>query len=284
MLSLLLLSSLLIAEDDLSAVIFLYDNSTNYIFEERVNVRSAPDLKSKKVGLALIGEEVKVIEKLDKTEELYGLKAPWYRVKWKGKECYIWGGLISNFAVKADFDRDGRDEILMSRATGAADYPNSFFNLHVHNLRLCRPGKLINNRPFDKAVMKCSELQLVENRGFTPELKLLQFYCGIGDGPGFYHNRDLYYYVEERFELLVKSKQEGHFDDRDFENIIYPIDEGGKENTIRVEKRITKKEIVWSGQDYNHLKEDFELDNHLEWAKEYHWDGKRFTLLQREKQ
>lgn len=251
-------------------VLSMYNNSTHYIYEERVNVRDAPSLKSKKVGLALIGEPIKIIEKLDKIEELYGLKAHWYKVKWKGKTCYIWGGLISNIDVKADFDRDGKDEILMSRATGSPYHPDEYMVQYDHNIRLCRQGELISDTPFQGEVRKDSTFKVVEKKGFQPEVPLLNIYWAFGDGPGGARENNIYYWLDGQFKLLVKSNDSMLFYNTDEVFYIYPSDKdkGGKENILRLERRVTEYE--------SEMGDKLIKDNLLEWVKEFRWDGKRF--------
>lgn len=254
--------------EGVESVLLCYENSTHYIYEERVNVRSAPDLKSEKVGLALIGEPVKILKKMNKTEELYGLKAHWYKVEWKGKTCYIWGGLISNIDIKGDFDRDGREEILMSLATGSDWYPDEYMVQYSHNLRFCRVGQFITNTPFQGEILKDSRFNVIKNRGFTPDVPLLEIHWAFGDGPGGVRNSQLFYWVNGRFELLTGRSSSQFFNDSNDENCIYPNDKRGKRNTLIVEKRVTEYESEES--------DVLVKDNVLEWTKEFLWDGKLF--------
>lgn len=76
---------------------------STYIYEARVNLRDQPSLDGKMAALALMGEEVEILEKTEKEQEIYGTTAFWYKIRYKEKVCYVWGGLISDGGRPLDF-------------------------------------------------------------------------------------------------------------------------------------------------------------------------------------
>lgn len=260
-------------------LIFLDEGSTHYIFEKRVNVRNAPSLKAEKVGLALMGEPVKIVRRTEKVETLYDLEAPWYEVEWKGKSGFIWGGLISSLDLKGDFDRDGRDEILMSRAWGDGYADQYSPNFEHYDFRLCREGELITAEPFNKVVLASSQFAKVEKKGFSPEIIIVQLWWAILDGGGGAGYGELYYWSEGKFRFIERLDATLSLNDRDEIITVYPADENGKENILRLERRITRCKVKNSYEGYEYYDDEYELKDHLEEVREFLWDGKRFRKI-----
>ena len=65
----------------------------------------------------VFGDTVIIIEKTNIKEEIYDIKAYWYEIEWKNKTGYIWGGLVSTMQEVADFNLDGKKEILLYSIT-----------------------------------------------------------------------------------------------------------------------------------------------------------------------
>lgn len=248
------------------------DKSIRYIYEERVNLRSSPDLTSSKVGVAVIGEEIKILRKHSKTEELYGLKAHWFKVEWKGKECYIWGGLFGKLEVKADFDRDGKDELLLSFSRTVIDKYNNIEDSYL-SLRLCRTGLLISDLDFGKIEPHYIKITVIQNKGFNPEIPLLKLYSNF-QGMGGINRSRLYYWDIDRFKLLTIIEDEYYLSGSKVFKRVFPSDKGGKKNTLRLEGRLTEFEDIESDV----LLKDDELVE----VKEYLWNGKDFIALKQQ--
>lgn len=153
--TLLIFLSFSIFADEFNCLIPLNPNSEAFIYESRVNLRSAPSLKSDKVGVALLGEKVKVLDLTDKSETLYGLTALWYKIEWKDKECYVWGGLLSTMGVAGDFDHDAKSEQLIGQERTKKLYMDSeqvYWSFLGNDdlkasLKLCRAGQVVNANP-----------------------------------------------------------------------------------------------------------------------------------------
>lgn len=207
LLFILLLTALIISAEEkkVRPIMPLYPKSTHYIFEERVNVRATPNLKGKVLGVALIGESVEIIAGLNRSEELYGIRADWYKVRWK--------------------------------------------------------GELISLNPFGGKKPELFILKSFSGKGFRPEISLLQVSYGFGDGPVSGGTSTLYYWKNDHFAEISRHEYESVNDNRRYNRYIFPSDEGGKANTLRIEHRV------------------IEYDE-LEWAREYIWDGEHFKPVE----
>lgn len=270
-----LAASLLSAEEEKKVlpIMPLYPKKVYYIFEERVNVRATPNLKAKVLGVALIGEPVEIVTRIDKSEVLYDIEANWYKVRWRGRFCYIWGGLLSTYHAQADFDGDGRDEILMSRSLEVATTPVS---IHTKDeFRLCRKENLISSEPFRGESPQFSDFSIFNDKGFKPEVTLLELTYIVGDGPVAGGATYLFYWSKDRFIKISEDEFEYVQQDARYNKYYFPSDEGGKANTLRIEHRV--REATYKGDEL-HIKSD-----ELASVKELFWDGEHFTPLENNK-
>lgn len=245
--------------------------SKHYIFEERAPLFSEPSVDSASCGTALIGQQVEIIKRVDKIEVFNKVKAYWYRVKIDKSICYIWGGMLSTLAIKADFDRDGRDELLLSRTMGEGDLDNMWIS-YDHNPRLCRVGELITTTPFSEELPYSTGFDLFADKGFEPEVPLLEVYRFMADGGGSVYWSDLYYWSEGAFQLITTTKDTTSLSYQDRVSYIFPSNKKkGKSNTLRLERRFSKYD---SSISFYMLRNIFES-----WNKEYLWDGKSFKEI-----
>jgi uncharacterized protein YgiM (DUF1202 family) len=65
------------------------------INRDKVNIRSAPNVDSKIIGQLSKYTFVEEIERLSKSETINNEENTWYKIKWKGKEGYVWGNSVS---------------------------------------------------------------------------------------------------------------------------------------------------------------------------------------------
>ena len=63
-------------------------------------MRTDASAQSKKVGLVPFGQDFKVIAE-GATESLYSIKSRWYKVSYRGKTGWLWGGLATQKDIKA---------------------------------------------------------------------------------------------------------------------------------------------------------------------------------------
>lgn len=245
------------------------DRRPCYIYEERVNMRSAPDLKSDKVGLALIGEPLKILNRESKTEELYGIKANWYKVEWQGKVCYIWGGLFGRLELEADFDGDGQNELLLSFTRTVLD-SNGNEKKRSKSLKLCRKGRLLEDLSTLEEEAVEAYISVISGKGFSPDLPLLKFRYHYAEVINHKQTR-LYYWDGESFSLLAEIDDKEYMLGKMETTLLFPSDRGGKENTLRLELRETEYD---DPESMTPIK-----DNVLEEVKEFLWDGKVFKKI-----
>ena len=88
-------------------------DNVHYIIDDRVNVRSAPNLSGEKLFQLNAGDEVTITEFNQNWDRLFaeGYYAPWYKISCKKGEGYICGRYVSCKETIGDLDNDGKNEI-----------------------------------------------------------------------------------------------------------------------------------------------------------------------------
>ena len=71
------------------------EGSTEYLYGNNVVFRSEPSASSESMDTLSIGQEIQILQKMDKTAQINGLDWNWYKVKIGRKTGYISGGLIA---------------------------------------------------------------------------------------------------------------------------------------------------------------------------------------------
>jgi hypothetical protein len=256
-----------------NTALLLKENSEHYIFEKKVNIRTKPSVKSKVLALAVFGDPIIILERTKIKQEIYDIKAYWYQIEWKGKIGYIWGGLVSTMQETADFNKDGKNEILLSRCVSDKEvYADDYMSKFSHNLRLFKDGKMIDQKLFNNKILTSSSIQILESYGFSPEVTFVEFLFNFGDDAFFTQNGSLYYYKGEKFYYICSySKQQ---DPNKFKesNITFP-----KENKIKNTIVIENLEATFDPKNGN-LKEKL-----LKSKIYYKWSKGRFRKIKEEK-
>lgn len=268
-----ILSVNLFSQNKYKKVLLLKENSDHYIFEKKVNIRSKPSTKSESIDLVSIGEPVTILEKTKIKEVLYNIEAYWYKVKCNNKTGYIWGGLISTMEGISDFDKDGKKELLLSRCTSDKE---CYFDDHMakfsHNLLLCRKGELINEKPFSSKILESSTFLIFENRGFSPEVVLIEFLYVYGDDTVFKEKIDLFYYFNGKFYFICNSFKLQNPDKYAESNITLP-----KENKLNNTILLENLEAIFDPKSGNLIKKTLISKIH------YTWNGTKFKKAKEEK-
>lgn len=259
--------------DIYNTALLLKENSEHYIFEKKVNIRSNPSVKSKVIGLAVFGDPVIILEKTNIKEKLYDINAYWYRVEWKGKTGYIWGGLVSTMEGIADFDLDGKKDILLSRCTSDKEvYADDYMAKYAHNLRLFENKEMITEKLFNAKILESSVINILESNGFSPEVVFVEFSFSFGDDAFFTQEASLFFYKEKKFYYICNySKQQEPYKFRE-SNITFP-----KENKLANTIVIENLEATYDSKNGN-LKEKL-----LKSKIYYKWSKGRFRKIKEEK-
>jgi uncharacterized protein YgiM (DUF1202 family) len=71
----------------------------NVLAVNGLNIRSQPDSKSRIVTKVQYGKQVEIIQKTKAVLQLGWVKDNWYRVKYRGREGFIFGGYLSEFSA-----------------------------------------------------------------------------------------------------------------------------------------------------------------------------------------
>ena len=252
-------------------VFILKNYSTHYIFENKVNIRTAPNLNSDIIIQVQIGDLVKIIERSEIRQELYGLMAYWYKIKYTDKIGYLWGGFISTIEIKADFDNNGKDEILISRCTtnGEYNYDEYMVKKYYHDYKLCRKGELLSDNPFiNEPIGLNSSFYLLKNLDFNPVIVLLNISQDFNDGENNSFKNEIYYLKNNIFCLLYKYEENVTPNEENIFEIKYPKDSKINNVMVIIKRKIKydmktfevlsnnvldRIELIWNGIDFNRL-------------------------------
>ncbi len=269
----LILSVNIYSQDKYKKVLLLKVNSNHYVFEKKVNIRSKPSTKSDLIELVVIGDPVTILEKTKIKEELYNIDAYWYKVNCNNKTGYIWGGLISTMEGISDFDKDGKKELLLSRCTSNNEcYPDDYKAKFSHNIRLCRKGEIINEKPFSSKLLESSTFLFFENGGFSPEVTIIEFLSTYANDIIFKENIDLFYYMNEKFNYLCNSFKLQETNKYAESNITLP-----KENKLNNTILLENLEAIFDPNSGNLIKKTLVSKIY------YTWNGVKFRKTKEEK-
>jgi|GEM_PF-2902573 len=247
--------------------VLLENNTIHYVFENKVNIRAEANQNSKVLAQAVIGDKIKIIQKTDIKQKLYGLNAYWYKIEFNKITGYLWGGLISTIEIEADFNNDNKNEILMSRALTHGDYYYSEYMVdYKHSYKLCTNGLLISDDPFEKKPVESnSTFNVLKDLGFKPDIILLNINWSFGDGPAGSSQNELYYLLDDKFILVYEYENYVNPGEDVIFEILYPKD-NKKNNIIEIYKK-TKK---YGGDfpDMEVISENKDLIATLEWKNQ----------------
>jgi hypothetical protein len=250
--------------------VLLVRDTVHCVFENKVNIRNEASQNSKVIAVAVIGDKIKIIARSEIKQTLYGITAYWYNIEFNKMKGFLWGGLLSTIEVEDDFNKDGKNQILMSRCLTYGEYNFAEYMIeYVHSYKLCTVGQLISDSPFsEKPIEFNSDMSVMKNLGFNPDINLLSIVWSFGDGPTGSKKTEIYYFVKNKFSLVYK-----------YENIIDPVEssqytilfpkDNKSENIIQVEKKVIK----YKGE-FPFLEIDSEKN---EVASKIKWNGKIFS-------
>ncbi len=238
-----------------------------FIFESKVKIRDNSGLESNVLGMGSIGEQVEVIQKIEKEEEIYGFTANWYKIKWKNVTGFIWGGLLADNGFSEDFNNDGIKEILIYRAVGSFD----FMGKKEVKFKLCLEGIIINeNLSYEITPIfgiGFGEVKIHKNSGkFKPDVILIEIACGFGDGPGGSATRDFYFIKNNNMVQAFKFRNDYYLDDSTETEVVF------SENNMVLLKTTEIK------YDYKDDMVRSQLKSKIVTEKKFQWNGSAFTV------
>jgi hypothetical protein len=253
-------------------VVNVQDNSIHYVFDEKANMRERPDIESKVVKQAVIGE--RILNRTMEESEIDNVIACWYEVDCESITGFMWGGFFSSEEIVADFNNDGKDEILMSRLRSIGQSELGDYKVFcLQEFVLCQKGKLLSKKPFiDKSIKPTSTpdgFTVYDDLGFKPNVVLLGLSYGIGDAGGYGSTTRLYYLKGNVFQFIYGYEEGGYSDDIETETenveIQYPVD-SKIPNTMIITKR---KNSIVNGK---------EISNEITETTKLVWDDKAFKV------
>ena len=119
----------------------LGDDFKTYVFGEKVNVRSQPDLEAPVVGKLSAGDPVTILGHTESTTTLNLIAMPWYLVQFQGDQTgYVWGGLLS-FGGELNYG-NARFVLGVTAVKMKADKPEE--NITTLELRALQNGSVLD--------------------------------------------------------------------------------------------------------------------------------------------
>jgi hypothetical protein len=199
-------------------------NGNYHLFGDNVKFRTAPDLDSEFIGLLKFGEEVEITAKTSLKTLFNGIEYPFYKVKYKGQEGYINGGLLSPEKVKTEKN-------------------NYFFSLKMNDdgyFLILRYLDSQNEIKEIETALYTNEftIKTYNNRGLegVEEVIYIDYFaeaCGVNGG-GIYFFR-----IKDELRKTIEISQvsdAGVF--WNFEELIFPNDKNGVNGKIVFEKEV----------------------------------------------
>lgn len=240
--------------------------SEHYIIDDKVNVREKPSLSGGKIDQLNAGKKVTVLKMADEwlnpEQDLY---APWYKIAYDGKEGYVCGLYLTHKEVLADFDDDGKEELLgcvtvseyqFCLASGAME---SFRNWDVGHV-IIKDGaieRIVLSREPKKALSKGSSYAAGVLDLYSGRIPFIVVKQGFGDGGGSWTTEDYYYRVGHGWEKAFT------LNNMDYECDFTKREELSSSDKIYV-RSVTRK---WDSASEEYVVEKTE-------TRVYVWDGK----------
>lgn len=120
------------------------EHKTAVVFADVCNVRSAPDAKAEVAGKLNIGTAVQILEITSVQHTQSGIKSPWLKIKTSALTGYVWGGLLSNEAIRLS---DGKILVWGLLEIHPEMVPGWESNIKA-SVRLADKGAVIDKRDF----------------------------------------------------------------------------------------------------------------------------------------
>jgi len=250
-----------------------------YIYGENVLMRNGPSTKNKIIKNLKIASKVQIIKKMDIALKLNKINDYWYKIKAKKMTGYVWGGLITPFGLKKDFNEDGKKDFLLIRnATLDHNLGRNMESSHIE-MRLVQNQKI-------SVIYKRKIHQLINSISITYEkipgfsTKFLQIkYDFLGETSGMSKN----FYVIKRkkiyhsFEVKLLEGEGGYQCKR---KIVYPNEKMGAKNKLKIITKCADTTVCTCGFEnkcFNNAKSEIPCKV-KESTQIYNWNNNNFEI------
>lgn len=246
-----------------------WERNEHYVIDNRVNVRSLPNLSGEKLFQLNAGDKVKIADYSRDWDWLLaeGYYAPWYKISCEKGEGYISGRYVSTKEVWGDFDNDGRDELFAclsitnEKNCPIREYMMSFNNVDVNHV-IIKNERIISVDLIDvygDSISKDPRYEFVEGKGLTPKVNFLVVRTGFGDGGGAWTDERYFYFVDGSIMYFTTLQWRSY--------------EMAEDHSEKLEFAGKTAKIHISHTEY---KDGRESDTRND-TREYLWDGRNFS-------
>lgn len=240
--------------------------------------RSSPARNASKTDDLVIGEKVYIIEQGEQEEMIFGIKAPFCKVRYKKqdlwKEAYVWAGLLSLSFSK---DKNG-----MVYAVGARAF------LPDEHSRCVKLGLLlldINHQLVYEQDMffETGEQSFVESKVLSPmgltNVKSVFRVGFLGRACGIMTEYLYYAWTGREFIQLPSKRSMGDADIYGYsEELFFPLEHRNGDNLIIIRQKEYQYERF-------EVADQTSYDEFIKVTEEwYRWDGKKVVMLERKRE
>lgn len=198
------------------------DLDTAYVFADACNVRKEPKQDAEAITKLLIGTRIRVLQVMDATTTINGVKSNWLKIQSDTVTGYVWGGTITNALLELPDGRiatwgivkiQGKEESLKvfgSVRLAKNQTVTSYLDFEVTYGDDPTYGQLkLYEKPLLDSVTLCVSYETMSEACgvFSSEHYLLEannkliyagFGCSMGDGGIFHTNRSLVFPTPEK--------------------------------------------------------------------------------------
>ena len=254
-----------------------HKDSDHYVIDNRVNVRSAPNISGEKLFQLNAGDKVRILEWNEDGEWLWaeGYYAPWYKISCAKGTGYICGRYVSCKEAVGDLDNDGEDEVFaclcVSESKGAPisgnfRYMSSFYNINTHHVLI--KDSQVKNIDLEKLYLEEFDENKISRDTFysiweceylTPEVSFLVARSGSKDEEDGWYTKRYFYFTDGTLKYLttlsdVESKMHyGFVEYFEFSNrntiTVMHISKSRENGTPSVSERESGG-YLWNGKDF----------------------------------
>jgi hypothetical protein len=232
-----------------------------------VNIRTDADVKAAVMFRLQPGDQLKIIEKKNSVSEIDGTKEYWYRIDYKGKKGFVWGGLIAD----AGFASQGK--LILVRNLGVKKCSME--------LRIVENGRTISRLEWKSGPAGSSDDGY---RLYTYGTGGLKNSPDMMFGIGFFHFSEIEYGYNS-IQLFTLTKNGRLIDQFSWSPgacdppvcgetfVLFPGD------TLKADPKIKRMEYTGAQDTIRIIQHDYDIDNtssHEYSSRDYKWDGVYF--------
>jgi hypothetical protein len=210
--------------------------SYQYLLAHKVFLREKPSLKAKRLAVMDIGTRMVLREESETSQEVNGIKSPWYHVTVGNASGWVWGGMIAQkaFGSQASYGIKfvyGYDSSITNEA-GVTDIK--------YQLRAFKGGVQLDKMVLDSLVAIPTEIKNIGNKGlFNVEDIITLDLADVNSGDAI--GKSYVFWNNGRFTNVANLKDHATDTYAKSEYFVFPSDMEGIRSIVELKTTITDK-------------------------------------------